>query len=63
MSGRIDKETQDVAMMICDQSGINSSWAFAIEGGGFVPAWAMYVSEAGKLMATARNLKKIKVSS
>lgn len=58
--GKIDQPTQDLATYLCNQAGTVPEYPFALEGGGFVPAWAMYVSEAVKLIKQANALKQVK---
>lgn len=60
VAGRIDTRTIEVAKSIC---GHKPDTPFDIGGGCCVPAWVMYVSEAGTLMKMADNLAKITQTS
>jgi hypothetical protein len=53
MNAKIDARTMAVAKIISNKNGHADNYAWEIEGGGFIPAWAMYVSEATKAIAQA----------
>ena len=63
-SGRIDRRTQQVAKKLCNAAQTVADYPFEIEGGGgFVPAWAMYVSAAIAVINACdmqEEIKKIK---
>ena len=62
-AGKIDRKTQEVAKKLCLASNTVADYPFEIEGGGFIPAWAMYVSAATAAIRAgdlADEIKKIK---
>lgn len=59
MAARIDTRTKQVAQIMANKNGQDANYPWEIEGGGFVPGWAMYVSEATKAIAQADLLAQI----
>jgi hypothetical protein len=59
----IDGRLEKLARALCKHVRYDPDYAFKIEGGGFVPGWALFVSEADAfiqkddLMAEVRKLK------
>jgi len=62
-SGKIDKRTEAVARVLSNRAGQAANYPWALEGGGFVPAWAMHVIAAVeliKMLDTFDEIRKIK---
>ena len=62
--GRIDKKTEAIARVMANRAGQAADYPWAIEGGGFAPAWVMYVSaatELTKMIDAFDEIKKLKL--